>query len=154
MNAIGLYSSVAAGVVVGGAGLAWLFLSRRKTPEERERMRRQRLSAIGRITDGNVVDVQEVSNGASGTTQLLIYNYDISGVAYEASQDITHLGQLIDLNSVRLSLPISIKYDPHNPGDSIVIAESWTGLHNWSDRIARHTHSPLLQRDGTSFSNA
>lgn len=153
MNAISLYSSVAAGVAVGGAGIAWLILSRRKTPEERERMRRQRLSAIGRITDGNVVDVQE-SNSPGGTTQLLIYNYDISGVAYEASQDITHLGQLIDLNSVRLSLPISIKYDPHNPGDSIVIAESWTGLHNWNDRIARNGHPALLQRDGTSFSNA
>jgi hypothetical protein len=59
---------------------------------------------------------------------LLIYTYDVAGVTYEASQDVTHLRQFIDLYSCRLGLPASVKYDPHNPGDSIVISETWSGL--------------------------
>jgi hypothetical protein len=59
---------------------------------------------------------------------LLIYTYDVAGVSYEASQDVTHLRQFIDLYSCRLGLPASVKYDPHNPGDSIVISEKWSGL--------------------------
>ncbi len=59
---------------------------------------------------------------------LLIYTYDVAGVTYEASQDVTHLRQFIDLYSCRLGLPTSVKYDPHNPGDSIVISETWSGL--------------------------
>ena len=47
---------------------------------------------------------------------LLVYNYDVAGVTYEASQDVTHLRQFIDLYSCRLGLPASVKYDPHNPG--------------------------------------
>jgi len=155
MNAISLYSLVAGSVVAGGAGLTWWILGRRKSPEERERLRRLRLSTIGRITDGNVVDVQETNDEGQGATQLLIYAYDVSGVSYEASQDITHLRQLVDIHSCKLSLPISIKYDPHNPGDSIVVAESWSGLHNWDDRLpSGNRHSPLLPRGGTSFSSA
>ena len=59
---------------------------------------------------------------------LLVYTYDVAGVTYEASQDVTHLRQFIDLYSCRLGLPTSVKYDPHNPGDSIVISETWSGL--------------------------
>ena len=59
---------------------------------------------------------------------LLVYKYDVAGVTYEASQDVTHLRQFIDLYSCRLGLPASVKYDPHNPGDSVVISETWSGL--------------------------
>ena len=47
---------------------------------------------------------------------LLVYSYDVAGVTYEASQDVTHLRQFIDLYSCRLGLPASVRYDPHNPG--------------------------------------
>ena len=60
--------------------------------------------------------------------QLLIYTYDVAGVSYEASQEVTHLRQHIDMHSCRIGLPASIKYDPQNPGNSIVIAEGWSGL--------------------------
>ena len=36
---------------------------------------------------------------------LLVYTYDVAGVTYEASQDVTHLRQFIDLYSCRLGLP-------------------------------------------------
>ena len=59
---------------------------------------------------------------------LLIYHYDVAGVSYEASQEITYLRQFVNLHSCRLGLPTSVKYDPHNPGNSIVVSESWFGL--------------------------
>ena len=97
-------------------------------PEQRERQRRQRLAQIGRICDGTVLDVQEISANGRGSTQLLIYSYDVGGVSYEASQDVTHLRQIADIESCKLGLPSSVRYDPRNPGNSIVISESWTGL--------------------------
>ena len=66
---------------------------------------------------------------------LLVYNYDVAGVTYEASQDVTHLRQFIDLYSCRLGLPASVRYDPHNPGDSIVISETWSGLRKPAIRL-------------------
>jgi hypothetical protein len=106
---------------------AWV-RRRRKPPEELERMRRLAISQIGRITDGTVIDAQEIQHGDGAFTQLVIYQYDVGGVEYEASQDITHLRQFVDLHTCRIGVPASIKYDPQNPGNSIVISEAWSGL--------------------------
>ncbi len=57
-----------------------------KTAEQLERERRLRLSQRGRITDGTVVDVQEISANGVGPAQVIIYRYDVGGVSYEASQ--------------------------------------------------------------------
>jgi hypothetical protein len=59
---------------------------------------------------------------------MLIYQYDVAGVSYEASQDVTYLRQWINLHSCRLGVPTSVKYDPHNPGNSMVVSEGWIGL--------------------------
>ena len=83
---------------------------------------------MGRITDGTVLDVHEAPGEHCVTQQLLVYRYDVAGVSYEASQDVTHLRHLVDLHSCRIGLPASVKYDAQNPGNSIVIAEGWTGL--------------------------
>jgi len=128
MNELRLYSLIA----VAGAGLffgvnAWA-RSRRKTPDQRELERRMRISEIGRITDGTVIDVSEMQTNSSGELQLLIYHYDVAGVSYEASQDVSALRHMVDLHSCRSGLMTSIKYDPNNPGNSIVISENWTGL--------------------------
>ena len=128
MSALRLYLWVALAATAAGAGLGYWLRSRRKSPEERERERRLYLSQHGRITDGTVLDVQEVSANGSGPRQMVIYRYDVGGVSYEASQDVTHLRQFIDIHSCKLGLPASIKYDPQNPGDSIVISEAWKGL--------------------------
>ncbi|MGH9569913.1 MAG: hypothetical protein ACRD4F_09740 [Candidatus Angelobacter sp.] len=122
------YVIVATAGLLGGA-VAWAN-SRRKTPEQRERERRLRISETGRITDGTVTDVSEIAINESGEMQLLIYQYDVSGVTYEASQDVTALRHMVDLHSCRSGLMTSIKYDPANPGNSIVISEKWTGLRN------------------------
>jgi len=96
MNELRLYSLIA----IAGAGLlfganAWA-RSRRKTPDQQERERRMRISEMGRITDGTVIDVNEMQGNGSGELQLLIYHYDVAGVSYEASQD-----GIDDLHQVR-----------------------------------------------------
>jgi len=63
-------------------------------------------------------------------SKLLIYHYDVSGVTYEASQDVTHLRHRVDLHTCRIGVPTSVKYDPQNPANSIVVAEEWSGLRN------------------------
>ena len=114
--------------VAAVATLAYFMLRRKpKTADDLERERREWLDRIGRITDGTVIDVQEMpANNRSAT--FLIYHYDVAGVSYEASQDVTYLRQLINLHSCRLGLPTSVRFDPQNPGNSIVLSERWMGL--------------------------
>jgi len=120
-------------LVLGSSGAlfaAYLLLRRKpKSPKEMERQRRQWLDRVGRITDGTVIDVQEISaDGNNRASTLLIFQYDVAGVSYEASQDVTYVRQFINLHSCRLGLPTSVRYDPQNPGNSIVVSERWMGL--------------------------
>lgn len=130
MTPLRLGLSLAAGAVaVVSAAQYWSRLHRR-TPEQLEYDRRQRLNTLGRMTDGMLLDVKEaeIPGRSASPTQLLIYAYDVGGVSYECSQDVTHLQPFLDLQSCRLGLPATVKYDVHNPGNSIVVAEGWTGL--------------------------
>lgn len=112
--------------MAAAAVLVYLLRRRRKTPEEMERERRAWISRVGRITDGTVIDINEMDG--TRPAQFIIYQYDVAGVSYEASQEITYLRQFVNLHSCRLGLPTSVKYDPHNPGNSIVVSETWFGL--------------------------
>jgi len=124
---MGWYSSLLA--AVGIALAAYLVLRRKpKSAKEIERERRQWLDHVGRITDGTVIDVQEVHTDGRAPATMLIFQYDVAGVSYEASQDVTHLRQWINLPSCRLGLPTSVRYDPQNPGNSLVVSERWIGL--------------------------
>lgn len=129
MNSLRFYPILAFGAVAALLGYALLSRKHKKSAEQIERERRTDLTQFGRIIDGTVMDVQELEDTETGqVVTLIIYTYDVAGVTYEASQDVTHLRQFIDLYSCRLGLPASLKYDPHNPGDSIVISETWSGL--------------------------
>jgi hypothetical protein len=129
MNPLRLqYSLVVGAAVVLASGTLYWIRAHRKTPEQREYERRQRLKSMGRITDGTVIDLQIVGRSDATPMQMLIYTYDVRGVSYECSQDITNLRQTLTIDSCHIGLPASIKYDPHNPGNSIVVAEGWTGL--------------------------
>lgn len=127
MDPLNVYS-----LVLGGTGVAlgaYALLRRKpRSSEELERVRREWLNKIGRITDGTVIDVQELPSNGHRSSTMLIYKYDVAGVSYEASQDVTYLRQWINLQSCRLGLPTSVRYDPHNPGNSMVISENWMGL--------------------------
>jgi hypothetical protein len=129
MTSLRLLPIIAGGAAALAAGTIFAVLRmRRKTPEQREQERRLRIAQLGRITDGTVIDVNELKHNGSGALQLLIYQYDVAGVSYEAAQDVTHLRPFVDLHTCRIGVPASIKYDPQNPGNSIVISESWSGL--------------------------
>jgi hypothetical protein len=128
MISLRLYGFVLICIAVVAA--AYSLLRRKpKTAEDLERERRAWLDRVGRITDGTVIDVQEMTaDGKNQPCTLLIYQYDVAGVSYEASQDVTYLRQWINLHSCRLGLPTSVRYDPQNPGNSIVLSERWMGL--------------------------
>ena len=127
MSVFGFYTLLAgAAAVVFGAYM--VFGRKKKTLAEIERERRDWLIQVGRITDGTVIDVQEVVPNRHPAATMLIFQYDVGGVSYEASQDVTHLRQWINLHSCRLGLPTSVRYDPQNPGNSIVVSEKWMGL--------------------------
>jgi len=128
MQSLRFYSLSLAGGAAAALVMALLLRTKKQSPEDKERERRVWINMNGRITDGTVMDVQELNGKGGIAHQLLIYQYDIAGVSYECSQDVTWLRHLVDLHSCRLGLPASIKYDPKNPGNSIVFAEGWTGL--------------------------
>jgi hypothetical protein len=127
MDSLRLYGLVTGGVAL----LATYALLRRKpkTADDLERERRTWLERTGRITDGTVIDVQELAVAENHhAATMLIYHYDVAGVSYECSQDVTYLRHWINLHSCRLGLPTSVKYDPQNPGNSLVVSENWMGL--------------------------
>jgi hypothetical protein len=128
MDSLRIYGLVAAGVALAGGAYA-LLRRKSKTADDIERERRTWLNGVGRITDGTVIDVQELDLESSPRpATMLIYKYDVAGVSYECSQDVTYLRHWVNLHSCRLGLPTSVKYDPQNPGNSLVVSETWMGL--------------------------
>lgn len=109
--------------------LAWkLIRPRRMSPEDMERARRQGLAANGRIIDGIIVDtpLYHAEETAAGQPALISYRYSLAGVAYECAQDVSLF--IDELVGLKADLPVSVKYDPRNPANSIVVAENWSGL--------------------------
>jgi len=96
---------------------AWL--ASRVSPEERDWRRRALLVAYGKMGDATLTEVRE---------DHVFYAYLVRGVEYTASQDVSLLKQQmpVDLSQVAA---VSVRYDPRNPANSIVLAEKWTGLH-------------------------
>jgi hypothetical protein len=128
MYSLRIYGLVAVGVALLGGAYA-LLRRKSKTADDIERERRTWLNGVGRITDGTVIDVQELGLESSPRpATMLIYKYDVAGVSYECSQDVTYLRHWVNLHSCRLGLPTSVKYDPQNPGNSLVVSETWMGL--------------------------
>ena len=91
----------------------------RVTPEERERRRRASLVARGKMGDATITEIRG---------ELLFYSYDVRGVEYIASQDLTLLKEYLPTDLSVLIGAVSVRYDPKNPANSIVLAEDWTGL--------------------------
>lgn len=142
----------AVGVCIVGL-IVWAVVRKRPTEEELERMRREQLVKTGRIIDGTILDTSEVEDDGSGTSdglQLILYKYEIAGVAYECSQDVTHMKDYVNLHECRLSFPCSVRYDPRCPTNSIVVAEAWSGLRNTASSVPLHPapRKPLASRQG------
>jgi hypothetical protein len=115
--------------------LVWYHMTREQPSEaDLERERRDYLAATGRIVDGSITETRWANEAEDATPITLIYRYRIAGVTYECAQDVRPLADFV--RHVRIDLPIQVRFDPRNPGDSIVVAETWSGL-----RID-HEHPP------------
>jgi hypothetical protein len=110
-----------AGLLVSLSGVIGMRAWRRSriTPEEKERLRRATLVARGKMGDANLVEVRD---------ELLFFSYDVRGVQYTASQDISALKQYIPADLAVTYGPVFVKYDPRNPANSVVLSEEWSGL--------------------------
>ena len=127
----------AVGLCIGGV-VAYMATRKRPTDEELEVLRRQELVQSGRIIDGTVIDISDLAPHESGRPnglQLILYKYAIAGVGYECSQDVTNLREFVNIYDCRLGFPCSVRYDPHRPINSIVVAENWSGLRDTANSI-------------------
>lgn len=117
----------AAGTLTGAAILVYRKLHRKVDPAELERLRRLSLARTGRITAGEITGLVEPQGGEPAQL-LLIYRYDIAGVTYEVSQDISTMPQ-VAAQAVQLAgKAISVKFEMKHPSNSIVISEEWSGI--------------------------
>jgi hypothetical protein len=123
---------VAAGLALAVAAVWILVRLRRPTAEQMERRRRDQLATTGRITDGVLIDARTLGGDdtTSPTPEVLFYSYRLAGVTYDCAQDVSTLPERV--LGWKLDQPLQVRYDPRNPGNSIVAAESWSGL--WQDR--------------------
>jgi uncharacterized protein DUF3592 len=127
----------AAGLCLGGVAV-YLATRKRPTEEEIERDRRSYLVQTGRIIDGTLLDISDLSPEESGRPngmQLILYKYEIGGVVYECSQDVTLLRDMVNIYECRLGFPCSVRYDTHKPENSIIVAETWSGLRNTANSV-------------------
>jgi hypothetical protein len=136
-------------VAVTAAALRQLF-RKPEDPEDEERRRRSQLNQVGRIVEGLVVELVESQGsaapppdpamfsrrkvaapqpGGNGLRRLVRYSYSIAGVTYETAQDVTGLEERLCLERIASGQPASVKYDPANPSNSILVADDWSGLH-------------------------
>jgi hypothetical protein len=148
-----VFSTLAVAGIVAGCAAVYALMSKSPSPDEVERDRRMALVRSGRIIDATVLDISDLSPEESGRPlglQLILYQYDVSGVIYECSQDVTLLKNIVDIYAIRLSFPASVRYDPHSPGNSIIVAEGWSGLRDTANSVPLHP----LRRNSSRHASA
>ena len=127
--------------LVAAAGLTLRTLLRgrkKKSDQELERERRLSVNAIGRMTDGSLLEA--VNSRADPESALLVfYRYFVSGVEYSAAQDVSDLRGSIYPDMYLPGETVTIKYDQQNPSNSIVACELWSGLHAERKPIGRRS---------------
>jgi hypothetical protein len=117
-----------AGIALLGAGAYWFTHRKRPTADELERDRRLLLVQAGRIVDGMLLDAYEIDGEDGRRLTMLLFSYRIGGVDYECSQDVSALGGIVDVAQIRAGFPCSVRYQPGNPQNSIIVAENWSGM--------------------------
>ena len=121
-------TGIVVGILLLTAIVAFVVRAFRPSPEEVERRRRERLATTGRITDGVIVDARTLSgeDSVSPTPEVLVYSYRLAGVTYNCAQDVSRLPEQV--RGFRIDQPVQVRYDQRNPGNSVLVSESWTGL--------------------------
>jgi len=139
-------AGAAAGVAVAAGAALWWITRKRPTLDELELERREMLVSFGRIVDGSLLDKFKITAEDGTTRDMLLYQYEISGVSYECSQDITTLAEMLDPERIKVGMPCSIRYQPGSPENSLLVAERWSGLRE-SVPIVWMPQPHLVQRD-------
>ncbi len=112
---------------------AWIIFQRRNTPERRELKRRFFVNRDGRMGDAMLLEAD---------SEQLVYQYQVHGVVYSASQDVGTLASYLPEQPERLIGPVNIKYMVRNPANSIVVCEHWSGI-----RAAQMYQQQKLQKE-------
>jgi hypothetical protein len=144
-----IWVTAGAAAAVAAAAVASRWMRRPEDPDETERRRRSYVSQVGRIVEGHIIELVETAApaaeagsrsgagsplktgtiAANGRRRLVCYSYSISGVSYETAQDVTGLEARVSFDRLVAGQPASVKYDPSNPTNSILLADDWSGLH-------------------------
>jgi hypothetical protein len=105
-------------VAAGGVILA----ARRRSAGQRdpELRRRELIERHGRLIEGMVIDYRE---------GVVVYTWSWRGVEYEASQDVRQLSHRLPSRDSMVG-PVTVRFLPGDPANSIVISEKWSGLGN------------------------
>jgi hypothetical protein len=107
-------------VTIALLGVGFYFLSRmRRNPKDKEKRRRLQVNEQGRLGDATITEVQE---------NTIFYEYSVRRVLYTASQDVAQLREQMPGDLERLIGPVTLKYSPQNPANSILLCEEWSGL--------------------------
>ena len=107
-------------VTIALLGVGFYFLSRmRRNPKDKEKRRRLQVNEQGRLGDATITEVQE---------NTIFYEYSVRRVLYTASQDVAQLRYQTPCDLERLIGPVTLKYSPQNPANSILLCEEWSGL--------------------------
>lgn len=115
----GTHILLAGGVIALLASVTLIIRLRRISPEELERRRRHAVSAHRRSVEGLLTEASE---------QIIHYQYGLRGVFYFAAQDVSSLRGRLPAEPSRLIGPVTVRYEPKNPANSIVVCEEWSGL--------------------------
>jgi hypothetical protein len=82
-----------------------------------EKERRERLLRTGRVTEGIIIDTDAPE---SDEIKHIFYTYSVNGAEYESSQSLDEQ----QLQRVVKYIPgskVSVRYDPRQPANSIVV---------------------------------
>ncbi len=90
-----------------------------------ERRRRSEVHQQGKLGDGEIIDFDPLAG-------VITFSYTVAGVVYTAAQDASSLRSMLPADPMSMVGPISIKFDPRNPANSIIICEAWSGLRQGS----------------------
>jgi hypothetical protein len=108
-------------LLAAAALIARKYLVRGPAPDELERRRRLTIYREGKMGDGEIIDVETA-------VVSIVFSYSVAGVVYTASQDAAALRSMLPQDLMTMVGPVSIKFDPRNPANSIVLCEDWSGL--------------------------
>lgn len=119
-------------VSVSAVCVALYFVFRKRiTPEEYERRRRLTVNQHRRGIEGFITEA---------TSEIIHFQYELRSVTYFASQDVSALQSQLPPDPSRLIGPISVRYEPRNPANSIVVCEEWSGLPAISQKTGSEQH--------------